>query len=169
MNDKNTKKLVFSALFAALICVAALALRIPTPLGGYIHAGDAVALLGVFLLGPVYGAAAAAIGSTLCDIICGYALYAPGTLVIKLLASLAAGAIFLAAAKKKEYAPLPFLAAATGELIMTAGYLCYEWLILGYGAAALGNVPMNLIQSVFGIAASVALFAALRKSKYFDI
>lgn len=52
MNDKTVKKLVFAALFAALCCVATMVIRIPTPIGGYIHAGDAVVLLAGFLLGP---------------------------------------------------------------------------------------------------------------------
>ena len=47
----STKKLVLSALFAALACVATMSIRIPTPgTGGYIHPGDAIVILcGVFL------------------------------------------------------------------------------------------------------------------------
>ena len=45
MKDETIKKLVFAALFAALSCVATMVIRIPTPIGGYIHAGDAVVLL----------------------------------------------------------------------------------------------------------------------------
>ena len=59
MKDNTIKKLVFAALFAALSCAATMVIRIPTPIGGYIHAGDAVVLLSAFLLGPWWGAAAA--------------------------------------------------------------------------------------------------------------
>lgn len=52
MKDNTIKKLVFAALFAALSCAATMVIRIPTPIGGYIHAGDAVVLLSAFLLGP---------------------------------------------------------------------------------------------------------------------
>ena len=42
----STKKLVLSALFAALACVATMSIRIPTPgTGGYIHPGDAIVIL----------------------------------------------------------------------------------------------------------------------------
>ena len=55
MKDNTIKKLVFAALFAALSCAATMVIRIPTPIGGYIHAGDAVVLLSAFLLGPWWG------------------------------------------------------------------------------------------------------------------
>ena len=37
MKDNTIKKLVFAALFAALSCAATMVIRIPTPIGGYIH------------------------------------------------------------------------------------------------------------------------------------
>ena len=59
-------------------------------MGGYINLGDCLVLLGGWLLGPVYGAAAGAIGSLLADIFTGYLAYAPVTLVVKgLMAALA--------------------------------------------------------------------------------
>ena len=48
----KTRMMILAALFAALSCVATMVIRIPTPIGGYIHAGDAVVLLSAFLLGP---------------------------------------------------------------------------------------------------------------------
>ena len=43
--NSNLKKIVMTALFAALSCVATMSIHIPTPgTGGYIHPGDAVAL-----------------------------------------------------------------------------------------------------------------------------
>ena len=91
MKDNTTKKIVFAALLAALACVATMIIKIPTPLGGYIHAGDAVVVLAGFLLGPVWGALAAGLGSCLADVIAGYVLYAPGTFVIKAVVALLAG------------------------------------------------------------------------------
>ena len=47
----NTKKIILTALFAALACAATMSVRIPTPgTGGYIHPGDAIVILcGVIL------------------------------------------------------------------------------------------------------------------------
>ena len=52
--NSNLKKIVMTALFAALACVATMSIRIPTPgTGGYIHPGDAIVILSGVVLGPV--------------------------------------------------------------------------------------------------------------------
>lgn len=171
MNDKTVKKLVFAALFAALSCVATMVLRIPTPIGGYIHAGDAVVLLAGFLLGPWWGAAAAGLGSALADLIAGYSLYVPGTFAIKFIVALMAGCLLRSRTYRgliKSAAVRSLTAGVIGEAVMVIGYLAYEGLLLGYGAAAIGSVPMNCIQGAFGIAAGCALYIALGKTKFFE-
>ena len=167
MTDKRVRKIVFAALFAALCCVATMAIRIPTPLGGYIHAGDAVVVLAAFLLGPVWGALAAGIGSGLADIVSGYVLYAPATMIIKAAVALIAGALLRAAFIKKQ-SLRALLAGVISEAIMVLGYLFYESVILGFGTAAVANIPMNAIQAVAGAAAGTALYAAINKTKYFN-
>lgn len=167
MKDNTIRKLVFAALFAALSCVATMVIRIPTPMGGYIHAGDAVVLLSAFLLGPWWGAAAAGLGSGLADLIAGYGLYVPGTFVIKFVVALLGGLVL----RCKFIRVLPVRAVAAGlvgEIFMVLGYLGYEAVVLGYGAAAVGGVPMNCIQGAFGVVAGAALFLALSKSKFFE-
>lgn len=166
MKDNTVKKLVYSGLFAALVCVATMAIRIPTPLGGYINAGDALVLLAAFVLGPLWGAAAAGLGSAIADLLAGYALYAPATFVIKLLVALTAGAILRRSSGNKKALP-SVLAGVLAELIMICGYFLYECFVLKYGIAALGNVPANALQAVFGIAAGSALFLAIRKTPYY--
>ena len=164
MKDKHTRKLIFSALFAALCCAATMIIKFPTAIG-YVNAGDAVVLLGAFLLGPWWGALAAGLGSALADLLAGYAMYVPGTLLIKALMALAAGKLLNTLGLKKPV-PAAVAAGCIAEAIMVAGYFLYECFILGYGAAALGSVPFNLLQGVFGAAAGAALFAALCKMPY---
>lgn len=167
MKDKTVKKLVFAALFAALSCVATMVIRIPTPIGGYIHAGDAVVLLSAFLLGPWWGAAAAGLGSALADLIAAYSLYVPGTFVIKFIVALLAGFLLNCRIVRSALARA-VIAGVIGETFMVLGYLAYEALILGYGAAAVGGVPMNCIQGAFGVVAGSALYVALSKTKLFN-
>ncbi len=167
MKDKTIKKLVFAALFAALSCVATMVIRIPTPIGGYIHAGDAVVLLSAFLLGPWWGAAAAGLGSALADLIAAYALYVPGTFAIKFIVALLAGFLLNCRIVRSALARA-VIAGVIGETFMVLGYLAYEALILGYGAAAAGGVPMNCIQGAFGVVAGSALYVALSKTKLFN-
>jgi len=165
MYDSRIRKLIFSALFAALCCGATMVIKFPTLLGGYVHAGDAVVLLGAFLLGPGWGALAAGLGSALADILAGYVIYAPATLVIKALMALVAGLLLNSLGLKRPN-PAALLAGVIAELIMVAGYFLYGCFILGFGLGALADVPMNLLQGAFGAAAGAALFGALIKIPY---
>ena len=166
MKDKTTKKLIFAALFTALTCVSTMVIKIPTPLGGYIHAGDAVVLLAAFLLGPLWGALAAGLGSALADIVSGYVIYAPGTFVIKAVVALLAAWLLSRSFVKTQLAR-SIIAGIVAETVMVGGYLLYEAVFLGFGTAAVANIPMNAIQGVFGAVAGAALFVALSKTNYF--
>lgn len=160
---KNDKlfKLVLAAVFAALSCVATLVIQIPVPAtNGYINLGDGAVLLGAFLLGPLYGAAAGGLGSALADLILGYAVYAPGTFIIKALMALCA-ALFLRALKKKPLAGA-VAGGIVGELLMVFGYFAYESELLGYGLAAAASIPANAIQGAAGFIVSVVVYQALR-------
>lgn len=53
-------------------------------------------LLGAYLLGPAYGAVAGGAGPALADLLSGYAMYVPGTLVIKALMGLTAALLYRA-------------------------------------------------------------------------
>ena len=166
MKDNTTKKIVFAALLAALACVATMIIKIPTPLGGYIHAGDAVVVLAGFLLGPVWGALAAGLGSALGDVISGYVLYAPGTFVIKAVVALLAGWIIGTKLIKNEFAKA-LVAGIIGGIVMVGGYMLYEAVFMGFGVGAAANIPMNCIQGAFGAVAGAALYVALSKTNYF--
>ena len=81
----TTQKIVISSLFAALICVATMLIKIPSPLKGYINLGDGIVLLAAWVLPLPYGLVAAGLGSALADLFSGYTVYAPATFVIKAL------------------------------------------------------------------------------------
>ena len=85
-----------TAVLAALIAIATMVIPIPIPGGGYANAGDIVILITAFVLGPVPAAFAAGFGSVVADLLLGYSAYAPGTLLVKGLAGLTAGLVFLA-------------------------------------------------------------------------
>lgn len=160
----GNKKLIYAALFAALCCVITMYPKFPT-LFGYIHAGDALVLLGAYVLGPLWGALASALGSSLADLMAGYVQYFPGTFVIKAVMSLVAGWLLLKFGEKRPVLTT-VLSGLAAECLMVLGYLAYEGLLLGYGWGAIGSVPTNVVQGIFGAAASSALFAALIKTPY---
>lgn len=136
MNSIKIKRLVFAALFAALACAATfIHIPVPSMTNGYVNLGDCFVLLAGFCLGPVYGGLAGGIGSALTDLLGGYFLYAPATLIIKFLMAFCA-ALLSKALKKHMPSPAAFvISSAVGEVIMIGGYFVYELFL--YGAAAL--------------------------------
>ena len=162
MRNKNILRLVLCALFAALACVATMVIQIPSPMQGYVNLGDCIVLLGAFVLGPIYGALAGGIGSALADILTGYALYAPATLVIKAIMGLCAGGLFKAFRKKNRYVAL-LSGGIAAEVVMVFGYFLYAMLLLGEGIAALASVPGNLFQGAVGIVVSFVLYITLEE------
>lgn len=162
MTSSKTLKLVTAALLAALTCVATMIIQIPVPVtSGYIHLGDGFVILSGILLGPVYGALAAGIGSMLADLLTGYMVYAPITFVVKGLAALASGLIFSILQKKNQkFHILPVIfCGVCATVIIASGYFAAEAVILGYGPAAAASVPHNLIQGLFGIIISAISFS----------
>ena len=95
-NGSQTRMLVMAGLFAALGCVATMVLQVPSPTGCYMNLGDTVVILGAYLLGPVYGAIAGGVGPALADLLSGYGVYVPATLVIKALMGLTAAQLYQA-------------------------------------------------------------------------
>lgn len=166
----DPRRLVLTGLFAALGCVATMVLQVPSPTGGYLNLGDTVVILGAWLLGPAYGAVAGGVGPAMADLLSGYAVYVPGTLVIKALMALTA-ALGYRAAKKRGL----LLWAVAAEVPMVLGYWLYDALLAAlsgggsfglYLAGSAAGIPSNLVQATFGAAASTLLAMALRRSAY---
>lgn len=167
MDRTKLLKLVFSALFAALICVATMLIQIPSPLNGYVNFGDCFILIAAWVLGPVYGFAAGGIGSALADLFTGYAHYVPGTFIIKGTLALAAALIaHLIIEKKPRLKLVGFIAGAVaGETIMVLGYFGYAALLLGKGFGAWASVPGNVVQGLFGAVVGTAMIQILSSAK----
>ena len=162
MTTVNTKKLILTSLFCALSCVTTMAVAVPSPTGGYINPGDAVVLLGAFILGPVWGAVAGGIGSAMADAFAGYVIYVPATLIIKAAMGFCAGLIVKN--NRSKFALIQ--AGLTAEIIMIGGYFLFTSLILGQGLGALPEIPGNCLQGIFGIIVSCSLYKALSKTPY---
>ena len=159
--SQKLRILTLTGLFTALTTVATLVIQIPTLTKGYINLGDTIVNLAAWLLGPVYGTAAAGIGSALADLIAGYTIYAPATLVIKALMAAASFGVFTAFSKKWHTLPARIAGAVTAEVIMIAGYAIFEAFLYGSLGSALLSVSGNLVQGIFGAGASVALYELL--------
>lgn len=162
------QKLVGAGMLAALVVVATLLVQIPTPSRGFLNMGDVVVLVSAWMLGPIYGAATAGIGSMLADLIAGYTMFAPGTLIIKGLVAFIAASLFavLSAKGKRRRILARLVSGAVAELFMVFGYFVYEAVILGLGWAAAAGVLGNLGQGAFGLGAAFVIITMLERHPY---
>jgi uncharacterized membrane protein len=165
MRNKKLLYVLYASLFAALVFVATMVIKIPTPTGGYVNIGDGIVMLSGWILGPVWGSLAAGIGSMLADLV-GYPIYAGATFVIKALMAFAAWGI------AKLLKPLLhnrfityFIAGVVCEAVMVAGYFVFEATIMSYGWGAVVSVLPNVIQGVVGIAVGIVLMIVFDKTK----
>jgi ECF transporter S component (folate family) len=167
MSDQKIRKLVLSALFAALCTIMTMVIQVPSPTQGYVNLGDCAVLLSAWVLGPLYGGAAAGIGSMLADILASYAHYAPGTFAIKFAMAAVAAVIFKSLSQRQN---VPQVAAqvvggAVAEAIMVVDYFAYASLWLGKGLAAAASIPGNIVQGVFGLVVATVVYAVLDRSR----
>lgn len=162
---KNSiKKLVIAALLTAIICVATMVIKIPSPLKGYLNLGDCFVLMAGWLLPPGYGFLAAGLGSALADVLSGYASYAPATFVIKGLMAIAMYFLFKLFRKKLPVVPSAIIAGIVAEIVMVSGYYVFEGFLYGFGPSVV-NIPANCIQGVAGIIAGTGLIKIFEKTK----
>ena len=160
----KTKKIVISALIAALACVATMVIQIPSPLKGYINLGDCVVLMAGWMLSPAYAFLAAGLGSALADIFSGYVIYAPVTFIIKGLMAVIAFYGFKLLNKKLNKTLSRIISGISAESLMVLGYFIFEGFLYGF-IPSLVNVPANSIQGIAGIVVGVILINVFRKTK----
>ncbi|MBQ2988152.1 MAG: ECF transporter S component [Clostridia bacterium] len=168
----RNKKLLFSiyaALFAAIVAVTTMIVKIPTAVGGYVNIGDGFVLLCGWILGPVWGTLAAGIGSMLADLI-GYPVYAIATFIIKSLMALVA--FLLAKAFKpifKKHAWIAYvLSGIVAEILMVGGYFVFEAVFMSYGAGAVVGILPNASQAAVGIAVGALLMSLIDRAHLID-
>lgn len=159
MKANKTIKLVQSAIICALV-FAATWIVVPTPPFGNINLGDCMILMGALVVGGPWAVVSCAVGAALCDFAAGYTMYVPATLLIK-----AGMVLVMLLFRKISKKPLiTVLAAVCAELLMAAGYFVYEAWILGYGLAALANIPFNLLQGTLNILLAIVIYGVLKKA-----
>ena len=146
-----------SGIFTALVFVVTAYLHIPT-YNGYVHTGDGFIFLAACLLPMPYSILVGAIGAMLADVLTGYAMWAPGSMVIKALVA----ALFTCKGKKimtlrNTLMVIPAAAVSIG------GYYLYEALITGSFAAPVAGIPGNAIQAVVSSAVFIAAGHAMDK------
>ena len=160
----KTKRIVITALMAAMVCVATMIIKIPSPMKGYLNIGDCIVLLCGWLLSPGYGFVAAGLGSALADMFSGYITYAPATFLIKGSMALIAFACFKLMNKRIGRLPSQIIGAVLAEIVMVFGYFVFEGFMYGFVPSAV-NIPANAVQGAAGLILGIVLVKVFERLK----
>ena len=154
--DQKTKRLALAGQLCGTTLLLTL-ISIPLPSGyGYVNLGDGGVFLCACLLPGGLGAVAAGTGAALADLILGWAVYAPATLVIKGLTALLAGLALRHV--NRGAVPLALLCC----LLVPLGYFLYETILLTAPVAAMNILP-NALQAAVGAGLGTLVGRHLKK------
>lgn len=166
----KTDQTIMTALLMGMIVAMTMVVRVPIPAThGYIHLGDSMVFLAVLVLGKKNGAVAAGVGSALADILGGFAIYGPITLVVKGLMAYVMGAFIERAVRNGQFSGarakvITIAGMAIGGVLMVAGYYVAEGFMYGNWIVPLSGVGMNCIQFAVGGVIAFAVSHALENT-----
>lgn len=150
----TTRKVALGAMLAAAVALATM-IHIPMPgMRIYFNLGEGVIYVIAILLGTRFGALSGGIGAALADLLLGYPLWAPLTLLIK---GTEGAIVGLLAPRGRKTAIL------AGALAMIAGYTTGAGLLYGWKVAPIELVT-DLVQTGIG-GAFALLFAPLLEKR----
>ncbi|ACD54065.1 membrane protein [Clostridium botulinum] len=169
----NVKELVLMGLMIALVYLAGSIIKIPS-IGGFVHIGDCMVFLSVILLGKKKGAISSALGMFLVDVLGGYYLWAPFTLIIKGTMAYIAGCI-LERIKSNNSFINNIIAFAVSGVFMVIGYFIAGTIMAGLLTEKAGiiqgliyaskDIVGNIIQVTTGVVIALPLSEVLIKAK----
>lgn len=157
---KQIRSLTLAGVLTALVFIFTAYLHIPSHTG-YTHVGDGFIYLAACLLPTPYAVFVGAIGALLADVLGGFAIWAPGSVVIK-----AAAVLFFSRKGKRILNRHNLLALLPAALICIGGYYFYEVLITGNLVSPLGGIAGYATQSVLSSVLFVFLALGLDKMKF---
>ena len=146
-----------SGVLSALVFVITAYLHIPTH-NGYVHCGDGIIFIAASILPMPYSIIVGALGGMLADLLTGFAIWAPGSLIIKGLL-----AILFASKAKKIITKRNLIMLVPAALISAVGYYLYEALITDSFIAPLSGIPASLVQAAASSIVYVVVGVAMDK------
>lgn len=159
MKNRKTKLICISGIFTALVFVVTAYLHIPSHTG-YTHVGDGLIYIAACLLPLPYAMFVGAAGALLADCLTGFAIWAPGSVIIKMLA------VLLFSRKKQNIICVRnTLSLIPASAICIGGYYLYESLITLNFVAPLSGIPGYITQSVLSSVLFVLLGVSLDRFK----
>lgn len=174
-SEKSDNTLIFvtTAMMTAMVMIATTFFKVPNAMG-YIHLGDGFVLLAAIILPKKYACFAGGVGAGLADIYGGYAVWAPWTLVIKIVMVLIVQLFFDFLTKRAsngkhiaKIAGIPFaelFAYVLAVLWTVSGYYVAQGFISGNWAAPIADVPGNVLQAAVGSVIAILVSVTLGKT-----
>lgn len=174
-SEKSDNTLIFvtTAMMTAMVMIATTFFKIPNAMG-YIHLGDGFVLLAAIILPKKYACFAGGVGAGLADIYGGYAVWAPWTLVIKIVMVLIVQLFFDFLTKRasngkhiSKIAGIPFaelFAYVLAVLWTVSGYYIAQGFISGNWIAPVADVPGNALQAAVGSIIAILVSVTLGKT-----
>ncbi|KRF51983.1 ECF transporter S component [Peribacillus frigoritolerans] len=169
-SSQKTMDLIITAMLIALVFVSTFFLNIKLPIaanGGLVHLGTAMLFIASILFGPKKAALAGAIGMGLFDIVGGWALWAPITIVARGLQGYIVGKIAWSKGRNGTSIAFNVIATIVSIPFMIAVYYIGEGILYGNWIAPLASIPGDLVQNILGIIVAVPVCVALKKVPYF--
>ncbi len=153
MDKKIAKRVALGAILAATVTLATM-LHVPLPgLRIYFNLGEGLIYIIAILLGARFGGLCGGVGAALADILLGYPLWAPLTLVIKGLEGYIVGRL----------APRGrIMAIAAGAAVMIAGYTTSAGILYGWKVAPV-ELMTDIAQTGIGAAFALIMLPILEK------
>ena len=174
-SEKSDNTLIFvtTAMMTAMVMIATTFFKVPNAMG-YIHLGDGFVLLAAIILPKKYACFAGGVGAGLADIYGGYAVWAPWTLVIKIVMVLIVQLFFDFLTKRAsngkhiaKIAGIPFaelFAYVLAVLWTVSGYYIAQGFISGNWIAPVADVTGNVLQAAVGSVIAILVSITLGKT-----
>ena len=163
----SMNKMVFTALLTALTVLFTLILKIPVGPDCYIHLGQPIVFLAVMALPRKYACFAGAVGTSLADILGGYAFWAPWTFVVQLTVVLVFG-FFIDRARNSNGTHMilripvsEFIGYIVTIVIGTIAFFFAEYMLFGNIIEAATCVPFRLLLLSSGAIIAAVAFKSL--------
>ena len=157
MKKNHLRLMCISGIFTALVYVITAYLHIPT-YNGYVHCGDGFIFLAACILPMPYSVIVGVLGAMLADLLTGFAIWAPGSMIIKGLI-----ALLFSCKAKKMVTSRNLIMLLPAAVISAGGYYLYEVLITGSFVASLAGIPGSLVQAVASSVVFVVIGITLDK------
>lgn len=161
-NYVSPETVALYSILTALTTAVTMALVIPLATKGFFNVGDSMVFFSAFAFGWRAGMICGGIGSAAADLLLGYGIFAPVTLVAKGTEGLVAGLI---GRTRGGATWVKVVGIWAGGACMVTTYFVAEWFMLGPGPA-IAEMPLNAGQVLVGglIGLSLAKAVSLARS-----